>query len=165
MGTPEAIAMTELLTSAQMRAIEGAAIASGAVTGLALMERAGQGVVEAVFETWPALAPEGWGGRGAARGGGPAGAHRAVVLCGPGNNGGDGFVVARLLAGLGWAVEVFLYGEADRLPPDARANDNIAGAAPSTALPDASNPCAGSPATGAPTVTRVDTDAPPDCGM
>lgn len=42
--------MTELLTAAQMRAIEQTAIDSGLVTGLELMERAGQGVVEAVFE-------------------------------------------------------------------------------------------------------------------
>jgi len=47
---------------------------------------------------------------------------RAVVLCGPGNNGGDGFVVARLLQGRGWDVEVFLYGDAEKLPPDARVN-------------------------------------------
>ncbi len=42
--------MTELLTAAQMRAIEQAAIASGEVTGLELMERAGRGVVEAILE-------------------------------------------------------------------------------------------------------------------
>ena len=42
--------MTELLTAAQMRAIEQAAIESGEVTGLELMERAGRGVVEAIFE-------------------------------------------------------------------------------------------------------------------
>ncbi|MBI1217449.1 MAG: NAD(P)H-hydrate dehydratase [Rhodobacteraceae bacterium] len=99
--------MTELLTSAQMRAIEAAAIASGRVTGLELMERAGRGVVEAVFAEWPELA---------------AGSFRAVVLCGPGNNGGDGFVVARLLKQWGWAVEVFLYGDAEKLPPDALVN-------------------------------------------
>ncbi len=52
--------MTELLTAAQMRAIEQAAIASGEVTGLELMERAGRGVVEAIFEEWPELAPS-WG--------------------------------------------------------------------------------------------------------
>ena len=44
--------MTKLLTAAQMRAIEQAAIASGEVTGLDLMERAGRGVVEAIFTTW-----------------------------------------------------------------------------------------------------------------
>ncbi|WP_415403421.1 NAD(P)H-hydrate dehydratase [Tateyamaria sp. SN3-11] len=99
--------MTELLTAAQMRAIETAAIESGAVTGLALMERAGAGAVAAVFEEWPDLAED---------------TQSAVVLCGPGNNGGDGFVVARLLAEAGWTVEVFLYGDAEKLPPDARTN-------------------------------------------
>jgi hydroxyethylthiazole kinase-like uncharacterized protein yjeF len=99
--------MTELLTAAQMRAIEQAAIDSGEVTGLELMERAGRGVVDAIFEEWPALR---------------ATSHRAVVLCGPGNNGGDGFVVARLLKEWGWEVEVFLYGDPDKLPPDARVN-------------------------------------------
>jgi len=99
--------MTDLLTAAQMRAIEQAAIASGEVTGLELMERAGRGVVEAIFEEWPEL---------------KATSHRAVVLCGPGNNGGDGFVVARLLKEWGWEVEVFLCGDPDTLPPDARVN-------------------------------------------
>lgn len=99
--------MTELLTAAQMRAIEQAAIESGEVTGLELMERAGRGVVEAIFEEWPELAKT---------------SYKAVVLCGPGNNGGDGFVVARLLKEWGWEVEVFLYGNAEKLPPDARVN-------------------------------------------
>ena len=99
--------MTELLTAVQMRAIEAAAIASGQVTGLELMERAGRGVVEAVFQEWPDLR---------------ATSHRAVVLCGPGNNGGDGFVVARLLKEWGWEVEVFLYGTPEGMPPDARVN-------------------------------------------
>ncbi len=99
--------MTELLTAAQMRAIEQAAIDSGEVTGLELMERAGRGVVEAIFEEWPDFAET---------------SHRAVVLCGPGNNGGDGFVVARLLKEWGWEVEVFLYGDQAKLPPDAKVN-------------------------------------------
>ena len=93
--------MTELLTAAQMRAIEAAAIESGSVTGLELMERAGQGVVDAVMAEWPELAKT---------------SHKAAVLCGPGNNGGDGFVVARLLMEWGWEVKVFLYGEPDKLP-------------------------------------------------
>jgi hydroxyethylthiazole kinase-like uncharacterized protein yjeF len=99
--------MNELLTAGQMRAIEKAAIDSGAVTGLELMERAGRGVVEAIFEEWPELAKT---------------SRRAVILCGPGNNGGDGFVVARLLKEWGWEVEVFLCGDPDRLPPDAKMN-------------------------------------------
>lgn len=103
----EGCPVTELLTAAQMRATETAAIESGQVTGLELMERAGRGVVEAVFEEWPEL---------------QAAPHKAVVLCGPGNNGGDGFVVARLLKDWGWDMEVFLYGDPDKLPPDAKVN-------------------------------------------
>ena len=118
--------MTELLTAAQMRAIETAAIESGEVTGLELMERAGQGVVEAIFEEWPELALD----DGAMGGAAPQTPrdilgqkkHRAVVLCGPGNNGGDGFVVARLLAERGWHVTVCLYGDPGTLSADARAN-------------------------------------------
>jgi hydroxyethylthiazole kinase-like uncharacterized protein yjeF len=94
--------MTKLLTGAQMKAIETAAIASGEVSGLELMERAGRGVVEAVFDEWPELRAKHF---------------RAVVLCGPGNNGGDGFVVARLLREVGWTVEVFAL--ADTMTADA----------------------------------------------
>lgn len=99
--------MTELLTAAQMRAIEGKAIEGGHVTGLELMERAGAAVVEAMLEQWPDLDDS---------------PRRALVLCGPGNNGGDGFVVARLLHGRGWKVTVGLFGDPGRLPPDARRN-------------------------------------------
>ena len=72
-----------------MRAIEQATIESGAVTGLELMERAGQGVVDAIFDEWPELAPG-----------------VAVVLCGPGNNGGDGLVAARHLLQFGYSPTV-----------------------------------------------------------
>ena len=99
--------MKDVLTADQMRRTERCAIESGEVTGLELMERAGQGVVAAIFEEWPELsAPD----------------HRAVVLCGPGNNGGDGYVVARLLHDRGWQVGVVQFGDPDKLPPDARTN-------------------------------------------
>ncbi|MQQ06897.1 NAD(P)H-hydrate dehydratase [Epibacterium sp. SM1979] len=120
--------MTELLTAAQMRAIEKAAIDSGEVTGLELMERAGRGVVDAIYEEWQELSPVESSKRGPAPtppkylGKDESKPRRAVVLCGPGNNGGDGFVVARLLHLDGWVVEVFLYGDAEKLPPDARVN-------------------------------------------
>jgi len=139
--------MTELLTAAQMRAIEEAQVTSGAVTGLELMERAGRGVVAAIFGEWPNLAPADWDAEEWGRGASPSSSsgrsdqwrddgrppksfeqdngavvRRAVVLCGPGNNGGDGFVIARLLQSLGWDVRVFLFGKAEKMPPDARAN-------------------------------------------
>ncbi|GGL63770.1 bifunctional ADP-dependent NAD(P)H-hydrate dehydratase/NAD(P)H-hydrate epimerase [Wenxinia marina] len=99
--------MTTLMTAAEMRAAERAASDRGDATGLELMERAGQGVVNAILSAWPELAE---------------GVPHAVVLCGPGNNGGDGFVVARLLKERGWEVEVCFFGDADRQPPDARKN-------------------------------------------
>lgn len=102
--------MTELLTSRQMRAIEQAEIASGAVTGLQLMERAGRGALAAAFARWPELV---------------RGDRRAMILCGAGNNGGDGFVIARRLRDLGWTVDLFLFGAPDRLPPDAKTNHDL----------------------------------------
>lgn len=70
----------ELLSAGQMRALE----AESGIPGSILMERAGAGCVGAVT-------------------GRPG---RALVFCGPGNNGGDGYVIARLLAARGWAVSV-----------------------------------------------------------
>ncbi|MBJ3763557.1 NAD(P)H-hydrate dehydratase [Maribius pontilimi] len=96
-----------LLTAAEMREIEMAAMESGSMSGIELMERAGAGVVDAILEEWPELRH---------------GRRRAVVLCGPGNNGGDGFVVARLLSGCRWDVEVRLLGDPESVTGDARAN-------------------------------------------
>lgn len=100
----------DVITARQMRDLEQAAIASGRVSGLELMERAGKGTVAAVLDHWENLRQ---------------GTHRAVVLCGPGNNGGDGFVVARLLAERGWDVDLLFHSTADRLPPDARVNHDL----------------------------------------
>jgi len=104
-------AVRDLVTAAGMRAAETAAIESAEVTGFELMERAGRGVVAAILERRDAFARA---------------PHRAAILCGPGNNGGDGFVVARLLHERGWSVVVLLFGrdpgEIDRLPPDAAEN-------------------------------------------
>ncbi|RDW12053.1 NAD(P)H-hydrate epimerase [Paracoccus thiocyanatus] len=77
----------EILTTEEMRAIESAAMASGQVTGLELMERAGRAVAGQIRLRWPKPG-------------------RATVLCGPGNNGGDGYVVARYLHQAGWRVRL-----------------------------------------------------------
>lgn len=78
---------TEILTTAQMRAIESAAMDSGDVSGLTLMERAGAAVAGQIRLRWPRPGA-------------------VTVLCGPGNNGGDGYVIARHLARAGWRVRV-----------------------------------------------------------
>ncbi|MCR9127835.1 MAG: NAD(P)H-hydrate dehydratase [Rhodobacteraceae bacterium] len=104
MGESESEGET-LLTAAEMRHHETAAMASGAVTGAVLMARAGQGATEAFCSLWPhGQVPD----------------RPVTVLCGPGNNGGDGYVVALGLARTGWRVRVLALGDPARLPPDAR---------------------------------------------
>lgn len=88
----------ELLSVAQMGEADRLAIAGG-TPGSVLMEAAGAAVARAAIQ----LAPEG----------------AIAVLCGPGNNGGDGFVAARLLVETGREVRLFLLGERDRLKGDA----------------------------------------------
>jgi hydroxyethylthiazole kinase-like uncharacterized protein yjeF len=90
---------TALLSVAQMTEADAAAVAAG-VPGSVLMQNAGEAVARAIARRWTP---------------------RAVsVLCGPGNNGGDGFVVAAALAKAGWPVRVALLGTRDRLRGDAR---------------------------------------------
>ena len=98
--------MREVLTSAQMRAVEVDEINRGGVTARELMARAGRAALDAAFVNWPDLVE--------------ARDRRACVLCGPGNNGGDGFVVAGMLRAAGWWVDLRFFGTRDRLSPAAR---------------------------------------------
>ncbi|MBT9384225.1 NAD(P)H-hydrate dehydratase [Pseudooceanicola sp. CBS1P-1] len=105
--------MPELLTGTQMQALERAAMARGEARGTALMETAGKQVVESIYSTFPdsSAKPD----------------RSALILCGPGNNGGDGFVIARLLATRGWQVRVVLAGERAQLAGDAAGNCQLWG--------------------------------------
>ncbi|HEY7257577.1 MAG TPA: NAD(P)H-hydrate dehydratase [Gaiellales bacterium] len=98
-----------LYTAEEMRAVDAAAIGELGIPGAVLMERAGLAAAQEIIR----VAGEGPG--------------TAAVVCGAGNNGGDGFVVARHLHTAGWGVECFLAGDARKLPPDARLNHDIAG--------------------------------------
>ncbi|MFO0580904.1 MAG: NAD(P)H-hydrate dehydratase [Anaeromyxobacter sp.] len=95
-----------LVGGAEMRAIDREAIESFGIPALTLMERAGKAVAEAV------KALQASAGKGGAR---------IAVACGGGNNGGDGYVAARLLAAEGREVRAYAAVPADRLPADARA--------------------------------------------
>lgn len=88
-----------LLTPAEMAAVDKAAAESG-IDSFALMTSAGAAVAAAAMRLYP-------------------GALRFAVLCGPGNNGGDGYVAARFLAESGAAVALFQLGDPERLKGDA----------------------------------------------
>jgi ADP-dependent NAD(P)H-hydrate dehydratase / NAD(P)H-hydrate epimerase len=88
-----------LLSVAQMNAADRWAIAAG-VPGSVLMQRAGEAVARAIMGRWTP--------------------RPVAVLCGPGNNGGDGFVAATALAQAGWPVRLALLGDRQSLRGDAR---------------------------------------------
>jgi NAD(P)H-hydrate epimerase len=87
-----------VLSVAQMTEADRLTIAGG-TPGSVLMQNAGLAVAQAITRRWSARA--------------------VTVLCGPGNNGGDGFVVATELAQSGWPVRVALLGAREKLRGDA----------------------------------------------
>lgn len=90
-----------LLSVDEMYRADRAAATAG-VPSLDLMEAAGAAIARSIRQTWRP--------------------RRVTVLCGPGNNGGDGFVVARRLDAAGWPVRVGVLGDAAKLKGDAAVN-------------------------------------------
>src|SRR6516162_2366848 len=108
--------MIEILTSDEMGEADRLTIAGG-VPGLTLMENAGSAVAQAV----------------AAR---QSAGSRVVVLAGPGNNGGDGFVAARVLAQHHYRMKILLVGDREKLTGDAAAAANRWNGPVAVATPD-----------------------------
>jgi hydroxyethylthiazole kinase-like uncharacterized protein yjeF len=95
-------ATIEVLTTAEMAEADRLVMAGG-ITGIQLMENAGRAVADAVVRRGRRSAPA------------------VCVVAGPGNNGGDGFVCARILAERGYPVRLVLLGDRSRLKGDAAA--------------------------------------------
>jgi NAD(P)H-hydrate epimerase len=99
----------KVLTSAEMREVDRLTTEKYGVPGLLLMENAASRVVEAIEKKF-----------------GSVNRKRALVICGKGNNGGDGAALARLLHTRGAAVCALLIGRVDEARGDARTNFEIA---------------------------------------
>jgi hydroxyethylthiazole kinase-like uncharacterized protein yjeF len=97
--------MIPVLSRAEMRKFDAQASAACQVPSLLLMENAGRGAADVI-----------------ARELGASGGGRLVIVCGAGNNGGDGFVVARRLLTLGFVPRVYLLVRSERLAGDALSN-------------------------------------------
>ncbi len=95
--------MQPVLSRRQIQELDQQLIMKARVPGLVLMENAGRGASREILERWPERATS------------------TLVVCGTGNNGGDGFVVARHLAAAGCRVRVVALGQAEKVSPDASA--------------------------------------------
>jgi NAD(P)H-hydrate epimerase len=101
-----------LVTASEMQTMDGQTIESFGIPGRVLMESAGRGATRFFLDQMSVR----------------AGSRRTVgVMAGRGNNGGDGFVMARYLAQKGIAVKVYLLAEAGQLSGDAAANHALLG--------------------------------------
>ena len=103
------------ITRQQAREVDCQAVEQYGMSGLVLMENAGRGVADVLCQRLESAAKDAAGGP----------APRVVLCCGKGNNGGDGFVVARHLDLRGYRAEVLIWADRDDLAGDAGANFQI----------------------------------------
>jgi NAD(P)H-hydrate epimerase len=96
----------KLVSGSEMGQIDRHTITEVGISGLVLMEQAGRRVTESILADYSDL-------------------ERVLVLAGRGNNGGDGFVISRLLAQAGIEVKTILLGDKEQLTGDAKVNLNI----------------------------------------
>ncbi len=96
--------MLKVSNAKEMLDIDRTTINKYGIAGIVLMERAGLSVVKRIHEIMPQT-PE-----------------KTIVLCGGGNNGGDGFVIARILHNQGRDVTVYMTSNPGRMKGDAKAN-------------------------------------------
>ncbi|NPA40174.1 MAG: NAD(P)H-hydrate dehydratase [Thermodesulfobacteria bacterium] len=94
-----------VLTSQEMQELDSLVIKGLGISGEVLMERAGLGVVQTIEENFPADRFK-----------------KVLIVCGPGNNGGDGFVCARHLWDLGYSVKCAVLAKEDKYKGEAKTN-------------------------------------------
>ncbi|WP_022854016.1 bifunctional ADP-dependent NAD(P)H-hydrate dehydratase/NAD(P)H-hydrate epimerase [Thermodesulfatator atlanticus] len=98
----------KLVYASEMQALDHYTIEECGIPGLVLMENAGRGIAELILSRFAQEASQG-----------------VVIVCGPGNNGGDGFVVARHLFQKGYPLKVFSLTEEEKFKGDAQVNLKI----------------------------------------
>ena len=92
----------KVLTAVQMQAVDRQTIDEIGIPGVVLMENAGRGVADEIEQRFAS-----------------ADSPRALIMAGKGNNGGDGYVIARHLLDYGWTVQVLVLAERDAIKGDA----------------------------------------------
>ena len=92
----------KVLTAAQMQAVDRQTIDEIGIPGVVLMENAGRGVADEIVQRFASVDSP-----------------RALIMAGKGNNGGDGYVIARHLLDYGWTVQVLVLAECDAIKGDA----------------------------------------------
>ncbi|MBW2652694.1 MAG: bifunctional ADP-dependent NAD(P)H-hydrate dehydratase/NAD(P)H-hydrate epimerase, partial [Deltaproteobacteria bacterium] len=95
----------KVVTAEIMQKIDRRTIEETSIPGIVLMENAGRGAVREILASYPEILKG-----------------KVAILAGSGNNGGDGYVIARYLMNRGVSVKIFLLAERDKVKGDARSN-------------------------------------------